>query len=316
MKKTMSWMFAALCAFFFAGQGYSSPTDDRGLFQVELTGGLSLLWPKDLNLLSRAEERYNQIYFVQRHLGWKGYFINDFPEIRYSLPIGIGVRCRVSGGLSLSASWEGFRRSEDYPVSGQFSYSEGWTLTERLEYGRFHLGLEGWTALGGVHYSMTIGKSLELEAGVAAGWAQAKFDFGLDRTYTVTLDDPGYPFQASDGRTLEGDGKGGGLAARVMLRLSRPLGRRFGVFAESSYTYCRLRAIEGGGRETRLGIPGETTWTGTWGIKREQIVMPYFTETVFVPTNYWGGWTAAQHQRDFVLDLSGLRLGVGLFVRL
>jgi len=318
MKKEKNKTFRTSLAFglmLLVGAALPAFPDDPGRLQVEVLGGVSLLRPADLNMLSQAEERYNNIYFVERHLGWEGYFINDFPEIRHAVPAGIRLRFRVTKALSLSAGVEGFRRSEDYPVSGEFSLSRGWTVTERLEYSRYHLGLEGWTVLGGIHYGFSIGESLALEAGLAAGWTRAAFDIGLDRTYTVTLVDGTYFFQGTDGRTIEADGSGGGFAARAMLRLNRPLGKRFGIFAESSYAFCRLKSLQGSGRETRLGIPGETTWEGTWGIKREDIVMPYLSETVFVPTNYWEGWTADQRDRDFVLDLSGWRFDLGVYVR-
>lgn len=316
MNKMKSPIILATAVLFLAGSAWCAPEEARGRFQVEVLGGVSLISPRDLNLLSRAEEQYNDIYFVQRHLGvWQGYFVNDFPEIRYAVPAGVRARFRVTKALSISAGLEGFRRRENYPVSGWFSYSPSWTLTESLEYDRFRLGLEGWSALGGVHYGFPLGPSLELEAGVAAGWTRARFDFDLDRTYTITYDGPTYYFHASDGHTLEGDGKGSGFAARAMVRLSRPLGRRFGVFVESSYTYCRLKSFEGMGRETRLGIPGETTWEGSWGIRREDIVMPYLSQTVYVPSNYWEGWVAEQRDRDFVLDLSGLCLSLGVYAR-
>jgi len=293
----------------------SLPLRGTDRFQVEVQGGIFLLNPADLNLLSRAEERYNEIYFIQRHLGWPGYFLNDFPEIRNAAPFGLRLRYRLLDALSLSAGVEGFRRSLDHSVSGGFSWSAGNVLTERKEYDPFHLGLEGWAATAGVHYRFRVGENTELEAGVAAGWARARFDFRSSWTYNVTLDDVYFPFTSTDGGTLEGDGTGSGFTGQVLLRLSRLLGRRLGFFIESSFSYCRLSSITGSGRETRLNIPGETTWEGEWGIKSEEIVMPHMSDTILVPTNYWGGWTAGQRVRDFVLDLSGLRFGLGVFVR-
>ncbi len=100
-----------------------------------------------------------------------------------------------------------------------------------------------------------------------------------------------------------------------MLRLNRALGKRWGFFVETGALYCRLKSLEGGGRETRMSVPGDTTWSGAWGIKREDLDMPYGTAEVLVPTNYWEGWTAGQRERDFVLDLSGLRLLAGIYLK-
>jgi len=85
---------------------------------------------------------------------------------------------------------------------------------------------------------------------------------------------------------------------------------------ETGYHYCRMQSLRGSGRETRIGIPGETTWEGTWGIKKEEISVLWGDKSVSVPTNYWGAWTEAQRERDFILDLSGFRLVLGICFRL
>jgi hypothetical protein len=101
-----------------------------------------------------------------------------------------------------------------------------------------------------------------------------------------------------------------------MLRLNRMLGKRFGFFVETGYNYCRIKSIDGNGRETRIGHPGEETWEGNWGIKKEEIQVPWGDKSVSVPTNYWGAWIDSQRERDFVLDLSGFRLVIGVCFRL
>ena len=103
--------------------------------------------------------------------------------------------------------------------------------------------------------------------------------------------------------------------AKGMFRLNRSLGRRFGLFVETSATLGRLKSFEGAGRETRLGIPGETAWEGSWGVKREEIEVSWGSASVLVPTNYWEGWVAYQRERDFVLNLSGVRLILGIYLK-
>ena len=46
-------------------------------FQIELFGGVSYINPKDFNLLSKAEQQYNDIYFIDHLRGLRGYFVND-----------------------------------------------------------------------------------------------------------------------------------------------------------------------------------------------------------------------------------------------
>lgn len=315
MKSTRHWgRWAAVGVLFFM-TACSLSLWGKQRFQVEIYGGISFLNPKDLNLFSKAEEQYNEVYLIQRLLGWQGYFLNDFPEISNVLPAGVRVRYRLSDALSISVDLEGFKRREEVSVSGAFSYSPSWTLTQTKKYDPYSLGLRGITVMGGLHYRFSVGQSTELEVGAAAGWSKAEFDLRSTWSISVDLLTEGYNFSGLDGGTLEGNGSGNGFAAKGMLRLNRALGRRFGFFVETSATYCRLKSISGSGRETRLGIPGETNWEGTWGIKKEEIEMPYMSATVSVPTNYWEGWVAGQRERDFVLDLSGVRLSAGLYLR-
>jgi hypothetical protein len=288
----------------------------QGRFQVELYGGISFLKLGDLNLLSKAEEQYNFTFFIQRLLGYEGYFTNDFPRISDVVPAGFRAKYRLSETFALSLDLEGFRRTREVSFSGTFSYSPSWTEVETREYDPFRLTLRGISVMGGLHYLFRAGRPTEIEVGAAAGWTRAEFNFRSAWTMTIDLISGGFYHSSLDGGALEGDGTGRGPAAKAMVRLNQALGRRFGFFVETAAMYCRLKSIRGGGRETRLGIPGETTWEGTWGIKKEEIEMSWGSAAVSVPTNYWGGWTEAQRERDFILDLSGLRLVVGIFFRL
>jgi hypothetical protein len=285
-------------------------------FQLEIYGGISYLSPGDLNLFSRAEEQYNQLLYIERHLGWQGYFINDFPRISSAVPAGFRVKYNLSQKFAVSVEAEGFRRTQETSISGSFSYAPSWSLTEAKDYAPYRLTLQAWSVMGGFHYRFKVGTSTELEAGIAGGWSRAQFDYRSTWTYSIGLFAEDFTHVSEDGGTLEGDGRGNGLAAKGMLRLNRSLGRSFGFFVETSGTYCRLKSISGNGRETRLGIPGETVWEGPWGIKREDIEVSWGSDVIFVPTNYWEGWTAAQRDRDFILNLSGLRLILGVYIRL
>jgi len=313
-KKTRNcWMIAAVL---FSMTAFLQPIAGQERFQIEVYGGLSHLNPRDLNLLSKAEEQYNQLLYIERHFGWPGYFINDFPRITSSVPAGFRVKYHISRKISVSVEAEGFRRMREASISGSFSYTPSWSLTEAKDYAPYRMSLQGLSVMGGLYYHFSAGRSTELELGLAGGWSRAEFDFRSAWTYSIGLFAEDFTHISEDGGTLEGDGKGVGFAAKGMLRLNRALGRRFGFFVETSATYCRLKSVSGNGRETRLGIPGETTWEGNWGIKKEEIEMSWGSTSVSVPTNYWGGWTAAQRERDFILDLSGLRLVIGLFFRI
>jgi hypothetical protein len=304
---------AGLLVALFAGAAGLAAADR---FQVEVYGGLTFMNPRDFNLLGKAEEQYNYILFQERLLGWNGYFTNDFPKVSQALPAGLRLRYRLNRRFDVSVDVEALRRAEEADISGTFSYSSGWTLAESKAYDPFRVGLKAMTVMGGFYYRMPAGKSTEVEFGAAAGWAWAEFDFLSSWTASLDLTEGGEVISSSvDGATLAGDGKGSAPTAKLMVRLNRSLSRRWGFFVETAATYCRVKSLEGGGRETVLDLPGETVWQGTWAVKREEIELPHDSVTVLVPTNYWEGWVAGQRERDFILDISGLRFVAGIYLK-
>lgn len=285
-------------------------------FQIELYGGISFINPKDFNLLSKAEQQYNDIYFIQRLRYYNGYFVNDFPEIKNAFPAGFRLRYRILEKFSVSLGIEGFIQKKEKTIAGSFGYISTASENHAKKYDPFRLGLSGYSVLGGVHYQIPVAGLMDIEVAASAGWTFADFDFYSNWSYTASYRGTDISYYSVDGGILEEDGAGNGFTAQAMLRLNRMLGRRFGLFVETAYTYCRLKSIEGTGRETRTGLPGENNWEGTWGIKREEIHVLWGDADISVPTNYWGGWTTAQRERDFVLDLSGFRLVLGICFRL
>jgi hypothetical protein len=285
-------------------------------FQIELFGGIFFINPKDFNLISKAEQQYNDIYFVERLRHYSGYFVNDFPKIREAIPAGLRLRYSVTEKLSLSISVQGFIQKKKLSLEGSFGYSSTASENHTKRYDPFRLGLSSFSILSGVHYRLPVGNKTDIEVGAAAGWAVADFDFSSHWSYAASYQDDSVFYDSMDEGVLEGDGTGNGFTVEGMLRLSRMLGSRIGFYVETAYSYCRMKSIEGGGRETRIGIPEETTWQGIWNIKKEEIQVPWGNKSVFVPTNYMEGWTASQIERDFVLDISGFRLVLGFCIRL
>jgi len=287
-------------------------------FQIELYGGLSLVNPKDLNLLSQAEEQYNELYFIQRLGYMNGYFVNDFPEIRQMIPAGLRLRYRFSEKLGFSLAVEGFMQEKEISTEGSFGYSANVSENHTKKYDPFQLGLSGYAVLGGLHYCIPIGGSTDIEVAAAGGWAFGSFDFRSEWTYTASYNESSmyYQYTSVDGSVLEGDGSGNGFMAQGMLRLNKMLGKNIGFFVETAAIFCRMKSITGSGREVRIWTSDETTWEGTWAIKKEEIQLLWASDDVYVPTNYWSGWTESQRDRDFILDLSGFRLVFGICFRL
>ena len=304
------WIFFAVLIFPAFAAGSS-------VFQIELFGGISYINPKDFNLLSKAEEQYNDIYFIEHVRHYGGYFVNDFPEITMPIPVGLRFRAWISEALSLSLGVEGFFQKKKYSVEGTFSWAPSWHETHTKTYDPFILGLSGYSLMGGLQYRIPVGDFTDIEIGASAGWTFAELEFSSSWSYTIDYYwDESWNFYSEDIGLLEEDGFGNGFSAQGMLRLSRNIGQRFGFMIEVDYTYCRIKNIHGKGRESRSGFPEDFSWEGDWGIKKEEIHVAWADDTVHVPTNYWDGWTADQYERDFILDLSGVRLVLGFFIKL
>jgi len=292
----------------------SSPGASRRL-QIEVYGGLALFSPKDLNLFSRAEEQYNELFFIQRLRYLGGHFVNDLPEMNWSKPFGLHLRYWMNPRLALSLGIEGFSESRTASFEGTFGYSGDVTERYTKGYDPYRLSLQGFLITGGLGYRFPVGQNTDIEVGAAAGYCRAAFEFSSAWTYDAEYQDNYTRFFSQDGGTLEGDGIGGGLVGQVSARLSRSLNRSLGFFIETGARYCRLTSLEGEGKESRVNIPGQSAWNGEWGIKKEDIRLTWSEDTVYVPTNYWEGWTAGLRDRDFILDLSSLRLVLGIYLR-
>ena len=99
MKKLLlASLIFGFCGVLVTGGQVSDP----GRLQLELYGGIAYMNPKDLNLLARAEEQYNDIYFIQQLRWMQGYMVNDLPRIQSVIPAGLRIKYRLSSVLALS----------------------------------------------------------------------------------------------------------------------------------------------------------------------------------------------------------------------
>lgn len=310
-KVLFSCLLFGLCGLVILG----GQTPELGRFQLELYGGISYMNPQDLNLLFRAEEQYNNIYFIQQLRWMQGYMVNDFPRLNSVIPAGFRIKYRLSSVLALSLGIEGFTGQREKSLEGSFSYSSYYSETVTKKYDPFKMEISGLAVLGGIHYRIPVGEFTDLELGAAVGWAKARFEHSSSWSHEIDFESSYYEYSSLDSGSLEGDGSGNGLMAQAMFRLNRMISRRLGIFLEAVGIFCRMSSIAGSGKETRSGMEGDKTWEGEWGIKREEIEMAWGSATVSVPTNYWDGWQASQRERDFTLNISGVRLVLGICFR-
>lgn len=308
-------LLAGLIFGFFGVLALSGQSTEPGRLQLELYGGIAYMNPKDLNLLARAEEQYNDIYFIQQLRWMQGYMVNDLPRLQSVIPAGLRMKYRLSSVLALSLGIEAFTGERKTSLEGSFSYSGNYLETVTKSYDPFEMKISGYAVLGGLHYRIPVGELTDLELGAAAGWAKARFEHNSSWTHRIDFSSSYYDYSSVDSGSLEGDGSGNGFISQAMFRLNRMISRRWGFFVEAVGTFCRMNSISGSGREARSGMGTDRSWEGEWGIKQEEIEMAWGSAEVSVPTNYWEGWIEAQRERDFVLDISGVRLVFGICFR-
>ena len=109
------------------------------------------------------------------------------------------------------------------------------------------------------------------------------------------------------------EGTGIGICLEVEGKLSYFLGRGFGIFAGVNIGFRTVPKLSGPGREVRDGVT--TEWDSDWALKTTTIKRTWDTLTSEYPSNDWTTDPTAVRSGKFHLDLSGIWLGGGVFVR-
>jgi len=118
---------------------------------------------------------------------------------------------------------------------------------------------------------------------------------------------------------VQRDGEGKGWGGELGGRLSRAIFRRFGLFVQLGYAFQRVSSLQGGGSDelqvfSALTNRTETkrrVWQGTWHIARWTDTRPWGATDQVYPSND----DRTDRVRAFQLDLSGIRIYAGLYLR-
>lgn len=300
--------------------------------RLEIIGGIAAIRPHDLNLLA---DYYNAhpLFFYTRQYDYLraqygslfSYSLNrsgdaQLKSIRRGFPWGIRLRYSLSRTFSLSLGLEHLEANCLSSTSLRYQIEDrsgGLIQTFPREftagYPDFFMGVSAWIPHAGLHLTKPLGKNWQAVGSLSAGPMLAHCRSVLETDFRY-LYDSGY--HSENHYLLEMKGKGTGWAVELSAELRRQLSRRCSLLLATGYAWRRAARIEGAGRDQSLNLDSnaiqdlvENSWQGRWRKKDAFVQRNWgqFTESIY--GNYFSAGEAAD---NFVLDLSGLQLKVGL----
>ena len=314
-------LWLGLAASAQAGTNREDGNQSRKRFSLELNVGYGSLNPSDLNLFVAADNSYQNFvydrYFDYLESGnmiesWTKSETGPRRKIKNMLPFGIRLRYEALDFLAFSIGFQYLHKKYSDDLFFQYNRDEFYDeeYIEELNYDPYGLSVEAYLPSLGLHIFKRFGEKITAEAYVMGGVLFAECAYNSEWNYTWFIQGQGYTwltYQSSG--MLEYEGSGTGISVEAGGRISLPVSRTLGFFAEGGYAHQAVTSISGSGRE----INGEfmETWEGDWKIKTETLTSVWGTIDIKVPTNYQ---TSSDGFEDFKLDLSGFRLRIGFSI--
>lgn len=289
-------------------------------FQLEFLGGFSALSPDDLNLRPELQERaaafsyddYFDYLVAQGEVAsWQKERAGDFKPLKNAFPLGLRLKYFLGPSLAISLGFSHLAKSQTSDVVYNYTLILPPDVNARVRavYDPYTLSAKGYSPQLGLHFTKQLTGSLEVEVYAAGGplFGECSYDIRFEEVVEVLGS-----VQSQVAVDYNEEGTGTGFVLDGGARLNVKIAKNFGLFVESGYTYAKIKKLSGPGSET-MGVE-KTTWEGDWGIQQLQAVYEWGSFSAQLPTSYWGEG-ASPKIRDFVLDLSGFQVRVGLFVK-
>jgi len=284
---------------------------EEGKFQIELSGNYIFVNPEHLNYLTISEQQYLAFYFDNIYSGKSEdgslKSIESTQTFTTRLKFGVSSSIRISVGLSYL--WK--KLSSPYSVS--YFRNESWrTITDDLYYTELDTKLTGFIPSIGLHYHLSLSKSLGVELSMAGGPLFISIDYHKTVAQILTSkSEQTFPIYSSE-KNLRLDGKGTGVSLSGSIKLKKSVYKSIGISLEGGYTWQRVNNIKGGGLETIDGY--STNFEGEWGLVKEHVQTAWGEAEFVFPTSNWVAFK--QKSEDFILDLSGIYISIGIHINL
>jgi hypothetical protein len=222
------------------------------------------------------------------------------------------LRYALSPSLHISLGLSYLWKSQTGEYSVTYTRDEGWRIIEDvLQYPEVALEIKGYIPSIGIHYQFPVSRTLRLGCSFAGGPIFATASYRKEVNQSITsISSSTFPFWSSE-QSMRMEGKGSGISLSGSVRLEQTISGSFGVSLESGYAWQRVKKIEGDGSETIDGQ--QTNFNGEWGLVEENVETAWGQARFIFPTNHWDVF--GQKDDDFILDLSGFHIAVGLYLK-
>jgi len=260
------------------------------------------------------------LYNVGVLSSWKETVEGTWTGFESFYPLGIRLKYNISEHIIISLGAERLGAKATTNLSGIYdrNYADGSADQLSLEFKPFELSVTGWTPMIGVHIYEPAKENWSAEGGVLIGplFGRIVSDSSwLERGVATAFNEESAhldPSRTSQGTTRM-EGTGVGICLEAEGHLSFFLTRNIGIFGAVNIGFRTVPKLSGPGHEIRDGIT--TEWDGEWGIKKTTYQRAWETLTSEYPSNDWTTDPTAVRTGNFPLDLSGIWIGGGLFVR-
>ncbi len=294
-------------------------------FQIEFYGGYTTLNPSDLNLFVSYDNGI-QTFSYDAYLdylqtnnqiqSWTKSQDQERQKIKNAFPLGARLKYHLNTTIAVSLGFKYLTSTHESDIELQYTRTDfdNEQYRENLLYSPYLLSTRAYIPLLGIHMMKKIKNALTMEGYLAGGPMYVECRFLSDWNYEWWIQGTNYnwlTFQSSG--MLEEKGSGTGIAMDVGGRVGYPLFKGLGIFLEGGYAYQVAKNISGDGIEVR--DDSTETWSGRWGIRRENISAPWGDLVLDLPNNYWPTNSDSKKLREFELDLSGFQLRLGLSLR-
>jgi len=281
-------------------------------FSVEVFGGLLFFEPRDLNLRAAYDRAFldNQLNFSNLYAPapQADTAVGDFLTIGSSFPFGFRMKFLMNRRWALSLGFKYMLKDQESTVTARYPDYGARPMITDYSFSPYSISARGFTPLLGVHYQLWKSRFFDLDLFAAGGplFADCGYTVGIRRVDFLD----GRAYRADETR-YEIEGRSTGIAAEVGIHIKAVVFRSIRVFLEGGYAFQKARDLNGRGRLDYYRYTGIASrrlsdrleWEGYWGIKEAVPLAP-------LPSNEWE--KEDPRVRDFILDLSGAFLRIGI----
>jgi hypothetical protein len=281
-------------------------------FKLELSSNLLFASPDHFNTLPETEQQFLSFYFdpVYDSANTRG----SFNSIHSLFSVNTRLNYVLSSKFYLSVGFSYLWRNQISKNHITYTRDDDWRIvTDVLDYPEMVMQVRALIPALGIHYSLPVSSKVTIIGSLTGGPVFASLNYSNEVIQTITSDfgDSTFPFWNSE-KSLTMEGQGTGISLTGNIRLEQDFSRSLGIAIEGGYAWQRVGKISGDGSMTIDGI--RTDFSGEWGLVKEDILTAWGEIQLIFPTNNWDEF--GQTSEDFILDLSGFYINIGVYLRL